>query len=342
MKELLLINPIISYTPTIDFFLSILESHNLNTRSWIFENYIDLVINADSNGPVFEFLDVFKVWWNCPFIHTSRIHRDAFMIMANNQLSKDIENFIDKEYYVSSLVDTFYIDKYPAYENEHIYHQLMIYGYDGINFLCSDYIGSIRKKFLVEYAQMEFALKSVPDMNDYLQGILLYRKLPINKTGLIEIDFLLYRSEYVFDFELTMMKIKNFLYGNQNVLLGIPNLFSPSNNFVAGFPAIEEFSTQISGNNPDNPYLILKYFHLIYSHVFLMCERFKFINENRHNFKKYYHSCMMVLKKALTLRNVVTKMNLYSRYDIAKIAQFLSEFIKDYRYLLKDVVERQT
>ena len=72
---------IISYTPNMDHFLSVLENQHEVTYPWILENYIDLIIRKDGQNPsVFEFLDYNKIWWTCPFIHVSRIERQAFAV----------------------------------------------------------------------------------------------------------------------------------------------------------------------------------------------------------------------------------------------------------------------
>ncbi len=74
-----LMDSIISYTPNYDHFLSVLENQHELTYPWILENYVDLIIRKDGSNPdVFEFLDFNKIWWTCPFVHVSRIHRDVF------------------------------------------------------------------------------------------------------------------------------------------------------------------------------------------------------------------------------------------------------------------------
>ena len=77
---------IISYTPNMDHFLSVLENQHEVTYPWILENYIDLIIRKDGQNPsVFEFLDYNKIWWTCPFIHVSRIERQAFAVYGDIQ-----------------------------------------------------------------------------------------------------------------------------------------------------------------------------------------------------------------------------------------------------------------
>lgn len=78
--------PIISYSPNMDNFLSVLENDHNITLPWILEHYIDLIIRKDEiNPPVFEFLDYNKIWWTCPFVHVSRIDREAFSVYEDFQ-----------------------------------------------------------------------------------------------------------------------------------------------------------------------------------------------------------------------------------------------------------------
>ena len=101
--------PIISYSPNMDNFLSVLENDHNITLPWILEHYIDLIIRKDEiNPPVFEFLDYNKIWWTCPFVHVSRIDREAFSVYEDFQ--KAIRNLLQKNFYIFFLVDTFYVD----------------------------------------------------------------------------------------------------------------------------------------------------------------------------------------------------------------------------------------
>ncbi|WP_270564240.1 hypothetical protein [Clostridium beijerinckii] len=63
MELLELKDPVIKFSTGLDHFLSILENSEINTKGWILENYIGLVIRKDGkNLDVFEFMDYTKVW----------------------------------------------------------------------------------------------------------------------------------------------------------------------------------------------------------------------------------------------------------------------------------------
>ena len=121
--------PIISYSPNMDNFLSVLENDHNITLPWILEHYIDLIIRKDEiNPPVFEFLDYNKIWWTCPFVHVSRIDREAFSVYEDFQ--KAIRNLLQKNFYIFFLVDTFYVEGYVTYKKNHSIHDILVYGYE--------------------------------------------------------------------------------------------------------------------------------------------------------------------------------------------------------------------
>lgn len=137
-KILPLKESIISFSPNMDHFLSVLENQHDVTLPWILENYIDLIIRYDDINPtVFEFLDYNKIWWTCPFVHVSRIERNAFAVYGDIQTT--IARLIEKDFYLFFLVDTFYVDGYVSYKKKHIVHDILVYGYEDDFVYVSDY-----------------------------------------------------------------------------------------------------------------------------------------------------------------------------------------------------------
>ena len=110
MKLLPIAEPMIRYSPSIDHFLSILNLYNDKTLPWIIENYIEVVFNPLHGISYFsaEFLDIYKFWWNCPFITVSRVER----ILVDDVVST-IKKAVDNGIYVMVVVDTYYIRYIP-------------------------------------------------------------------------------------------------------------------------------------------------------------------------------------------------------------------------------------
>lgn len=59
-RELPFVEPLIRFSPSIDYFLSLVSLNIDKTLPWVLENYIDVVFNKTkgSNYFVMEFLDI--------------------------------------------------------------------------------------------------------------------------------------------------------------------------------------------------------------------------------------------------------------------------------------------
>ena len=181
-KLLPLKESIISFSPNMDFFLSVLENQHEITLPWILENYIDLIIRKDeSNPPVFEFLDYNKIWWTCPFVHVSRIDREAFSLYGNIQTA--IKNLLNKNFYLFFLVDTYYIESYTSYKEKHIYHDLLVYGYENEYVYVSDYFNFRTKhKEKITFASLIEGFNNVPKAWDYGRGVVLFKNETVSEN----------------------------------------------------------------------------------------------------------------------------------------------------------------
>lgn len=182
-RELPFVEPPIRFSPSIDYFLSLVSLNIDKTLPWILENYIDVVFNKTkgSNYFVMEFLDIYKLWWNCPFINVSRIPR---RIVETGTIGEFVKTLIDNELYVMLIIDTFYIPEYTTYRKEHLAHEIFIYGYDSECLLVSDYFDFLlpkRKK--IRFSDLSNGYNFL-DRNekDYLCGIVTFE---INKDVIL-------------------------------------------------------------------------------------------------------------------------------------------------------------
>lgn len=152
---------------------------------WFHSNYIQLEIKRD-----FElgcFLDFYapNLIENCPWIYAQRIARDLVQ-----KFSADIVDFlinaIDSEYYVYTMVNTFYIPEHSSYGKRKRSHELLIYGYDREKRFF--YIADNFPKYKYAIATFDEIKNSYDDNiieNDYLKGINLYK---YNYDGKYDLD----------------------------------------------------------------------------------------------------------------------------------------------------------
>lgn len=237
--------PIISYSPNMDNFLSVLENDHNITLPWILEHYIDLIIRKDEiNPPVFEFLDYNKIWWTCPFVHVSRIDREAFSVYEDFQ--KAIRNLLQKNFYIFFLVDTFYVEGYVTYKKNHSIHDILVYGYEDEYVYASDYFdfqNKSNKKIL--FSDLIEGYQKVPEGADYGRGIVLFKNKGLSDNialyqykeclgGKLDVE----ENGYFMDRNLVKVKLERFLESQDYINSVTPTLFDYRLGYTVGFKAL--------------------------------------------------------------------------------------------------------
>ena len=107
-KRLDLPTPIISYSPSLDSYLSVIATSSRNIRPWLCENFIDIVYKTEPNVFHCEFLDMMHhVWINTPFLECSLLDRGLIDVTIQD-LSSFLCTLIDNDYYILLTVNTFF------------------------------------------------------------------------------------------------------------------------------------------------------------------------------------------------------------------------------------------
>lgn len=338
MKFLPVAKPIIRYSPSIDHFLSILNLYNDKTLPWIIENYIEVEFNSSFGADYFsaEFLDIYKFWWNCPFIKVSRLERALV-----DDVVATIKKAIDRGIYVMVVVDTYYINKYTTYRREHRSHEIFIHGYGDDSFFVSDYFdfNSCREGMTpfdeFKDAYYRFA-KTEPD---YLNGVVFFNpNEAVIKNGKPNLQFQMCagRMIYVPDKELIRQKIEGFLSSSPLVLASYPNQFDPCFGFKTGFSAFIDIVNEIS---EDTVSLLKKPLTLIFDHIRLMSIRIQYL-EKIYDLPicSLYYQCLELEKKSLILRNRYLKDAILNRVNALSIKGDICDLLWNYRLLMEKLV----
>lgn len=274
---------IISYTPNMDHFLSVLENQHEVTYPWILENYIDLIIRKDGQNPsVFEFLDYNKIWWTCPFIHVSRIERQAFAVYGDIQDA--IISLLEKGFYLFFLVDTFYIENYATYNKKHIMHDIFVYGYEDDCVYACDYFDFRKKsKVKIAFSCLRDGYQNVPKLWDYGRGVVLFKDEDISDnislyqykeslSGKLDVE----KIGYSMDCRLVRIKLERFLESPEYVNSVTPTFFDYRLGYTTGFKVFEVLGDAMVRQGDVTP----KDIHLICCHVKLMTERVRYLKQN--------------------------------------------------------------
>lgn len=271
---------IISFSPNMDHFLSVLENQHNITFPWILENYIDLIIRKDeSNPPVFEFLDYNKIWWTCPFVHVSRIERQAFEVFGN--LQETITALLERDFYLFFLVDTYYIENYITYKKEHVVHDIFVYGFEEEYVYASDYFDfRYKKREKVSFNSLIEGYQKMPKTWDYGRGVVLFKNEQIANNitlfqykesmgGQLDVE----KVGYQMDRNLVKNKLRRFLDSPVYVNCVTPTIFDYRLGYTTGFAVFEVLRKSMTNEGEVTP----KDMHLVCCHVKLMLERVKYL-----------------------------------------------------------------
>ena len=344
MKLLPIAEPMIRYSPSIDHFLSILNLYNDKTLPWIIENYIEVVFNPLHGISYFsaEFLDIYKFWWNCPFITVSRVER----ILVNDVVST-IKKAVDNGIYVMVVVDTYYIHEYATYRRDHVPHEIFIHGYGDDFFYTSDYFNfSFCREGVTPFVEFRDAYyRLAKTEKDYLKGLVFFNpneevikngKPDINGQPDYEFQMSVNGKIYIPDKKLIKQKIEGFLSSSPLALVSYPNEFDPCYGFKTGFFALIDMVNEISA---DTLPLLKKPLCLIFDHIRLMSIRIQYLEEF-YNLPIHllYCQCSEIEKRCLILRNKYLKDMISNRVDVSNIKRSIHDLLWDYRLLMEKLV----
>lgn len=338
MRILPLAKPIISYSPSIDHFLSVLNLYSAKTLPWIIENYIEVVFNPTSGENFFmaEFLDIYKFWWNCPFINVSRMER---VLLEDEDIIFVAKNAIEKNAYVMMVIDTYYISGYRTYQKHHAPHEIFLYGYNEDGFYTSDYFNfSQCTNRIIPFGQFLDAYKHFSNKEkDYLCGVVFFHpNLDVIENGRDDLQFQVHegRKVYISDRQLIKQKLKGFLDSSPLVLASYPNEFDPCFGFRTGYDAFDEIAKEIS---TDTIARLKKPFCLLHAHIQLMTIRIGYLQECFHLELESLHSrCLELEQRCLMMKNRYLKDSMLQKNDAGRLREAVRELLLQYEQLIKN------
>lgn len=335
MKILPITSPIVRYSPSVDNFLSVLCLHKEKTLPWIIENYIEIIFNPTQIAYfMMEFLDIYKFWWNCPFVSVSRIDR----VLVGDNVIGLIKNAIDRNAYVMFCVDTYYVHAYSSYRKSHFPHEIFIYGYDEDELYTLDYFDFWQcDKRKISATEIEKAFFELDNKTDYLRGIISFRVRPnIVERGRNCTQF----SEegvYIPDRKLIKHKVQGFLESSPYVLASYPNEYDPCFGFYSG---IEAFYKMVGEISVENFARVRKPLCLLYDHIHIMRIRVQYLSDYFElKLDELVRECQEIEKGCLLLRNKYLRSLMANRLSDADIIKSeVDGLLGRYRELLVKII----
>lgn len=314
-KILPISNPIfINYDPECDIPLSIFQPRMEDYNYIMLENYINVCISDSEESRNVCF---YRKATDFSSFHNNYLYYD---IMKSNvqSVSEFFINAINRGYYISFLIDKFYIQNYPsAYNKHHIEHKLFIYGYD-LNdncFFASDYFDMKRGYEKVSFKQIEESFKFFDKYFDTnLYNVVTLQKLNENTIRKADINYV-------------VLELKKFIKSEK---------LGTEKELYYGFAFFDILLERIyQDENID-----IKHYHFINVHIRIMIERLLWISRQYNVIDNQIMDDLDILyKKALLIRNIMFKDRISGKsLSKHRLLNYLNETKIEYKECIKRVI----
>lgn len=285
------------------FLFSIVQEKDM---PWIYSNFIQIMYHEDWQMPVFE--DHLNILQDCPFIQSYILNFKG----NDDDYIKTIINAIDNNYYCYLFLDWYYIN--DNYHGDHFAHSAIITGYNTLDKSFTIYDNFDNGKFIKKVVSFENTAKAFFSSKNSSTG---------NKNDNDQSDVFSYLRD------ITFMKYNNCVYNKldrKNIVFQIENYLKSEHTIInlidnRSTYGLNVYKTLIEKLN-DIDFGMLRDFHLIYEHKYLMYKRLNYVLE-KGKYDDLIKSYGDFLHKFLALRN------LYIKSRISKTNQIQIEKIKN-------------
>lgn len=277
-----------------------------NYYEWFLNNYIQLWFRTDNN--ILDFYMPFMPQL-CPLLYCQKLSREFMNISLKINIKDFLINCINEKYYVSIVLDEYFIPISPFFKKRHHPHEVLIYGYNcKLNLF---YIADFFKNRKYSYSQAPFnliekAYYSVKQQDDYLNAIHLYK----------------HNEEAKFDLSITNIKkgIGNFL-NSVNPSYQFSNYEQPKNDgWIFGKNIYSYIKDYLIRRGEAGKQVDARIYHVLYDHKKCMALRLKYLREINYSYvsEELVKLIENVEMLSLIIRNMILKYNLTMRSEILK------------------------
>ena len=242
------------------FLFSIVQEKDM---PWIYSNFIQIMYHEDWQMPVFE--DHLNILQDCPFIQSYILNFKG----NDDDYIKTIINAIDNDYYCYLFLDWYYIN--DNYHGDHFAHSAIITGYNTLDKSFTIYDNFDNGKFIKKVVSFENTAKAFFSSKNSSTG---------NKNDNDQSDVFSYLRD------ITFMKYNNCVYNKldrKNIVFQIENYLKSEHTIInlidnRSTYGLNVYKTLIEKLN-DIDFGMLRDFHLIYEHKYLMYKRLNYVLE---------------------------------------------------------------
>ena len=321
MKKTLPIRlPSVTAHPYHSCILAILSAYEY-TYPWICGNYIqmkgktyfDMEKNIQKMDLQFLMFD-YEYSDVIPFFrkNTQKILKnnlDAYLAISNINIIDFIIDQIEQNYYLIIHLDEYYCSFAELYQKKHVFHQVVVYGYD-----------TIQKTFKIGGNFKHFCFKLIEIESDK------FAEAYINTNKNYFIMFLKIENVNFLSYEFIFRLLKDYLMG-----LYSPTFFETSYLYgITIYQIFQEYLAEVI--KKEQLYLDIRRFHLLWDHSRIMSNLSQYLFTIGKIDMKLVNDFKSLEQKILVIRNLVLKFN--TSHDIKDLL-----FVNNELYQVK---ERET
>lgn len=300
------------------FPISVAANHP-DFMNWFCSNYNQITFPKSKFKEVLNPTNFYSFWDYfilCPIIERFYIEKE--LVLTKQEVTEFIIDSINRELYVMSFVDEYYIPNRNSYKRNHFPHDILVHSYDlsERKFITSGFVESRQysNNTPVSFEQLNLAMNITND-NEYYSEFSNWS----NKINLLRVR---YDWSYNFDLNAFKQSISDYLL-SFNSSLRFSMLRNVDDDNAYGIEVYKYLRHYI--DSFDEKYIDIRILHLIWEHKKNMIIKLNFVSTHYHEInnviiEKFY----WIEKHTLMLRNLAMKYNLTQD---RKILENMSEHI---------------
>lgn len=306
------------------YLLGVLFATDPQAMIWVYNYFVQLQYNIYNKKCSFNFYKG-EVEFPRLFFDSECINKAA-LLDFHIPITEFIKYKIENGYYIRFKLDGYYLPNQRAYQKEHFWHDILIYGYaDGI-FQTAGYDAQMRYGTAIiseDILKAAFYSKFCSENSSPGKDIVLFRRCLSGRK--LDIDVML-----IYD------QLFDYIYsGNTAERYGFYDLTGGKKIF--GLRACEQLKTLLRGY-----YIDIRPFHILWEHKVCMQARLQFLSDSgfiSHN-KKEIELYQKLVNDALLIRNGILKVTVkYDVESVKHIQNMLDTLIYEEKCLLTSILE---
>lgn len=293
--------PITSYTEIANL-LSVLWLDQDRVLPWLTDHFVQLCAYRRSDRDIYigNFLDDvcpydICLYQICPLIECSKVDRDLFRLKQKN-IESEIKALLHSGYYLSLIIDLYFISKSTYFMKRHVPHPVFIYGYSGDEVMISDFFGKYIRTS-VKMTEILYGIHMNEGADSWTRNFYVFR---IN------------RNTYSLNIARLVQTLTDYLQCTNHITHPEFDDVYHDHEFLYG---LKYYDALIANSNSDHISIVP--FHVNYDHKVLMHSRISYLarkfaggaTSDNVLLGQYMTENELLVSEALALRNMVLKYN---------------------------------